>query len=472
MPEKKKNDFLIPLLTVLVDIVAIEISFLLSYWLRFHSVIAEYIPITLGIPPLMAYVEGSLIVIPIWLLLFHSRHLYQPRRVISFSDEFFAIIRLVMIGLIVVMAVAFFYREFSYSRIVFGILGLSSIICISIGRFSILKFEQWWYSKGHDLKQVIIVGTSSAAQKIIRSIPQNKILGFELIGYCTYSGTPEPLMGEARCLGSISTVPELVKKQHIDIAFIAPNETERLLVHNLILDCQGLNTEMMMVPDVVELLTSQVNVKHIEGIPFLGIKSPSLSTWNVIIKRSFDFMFSLIVLLIISPFFLIIAILVKLNSIGPVFYLQERIGLDGKVFRVIKFRSMRLDAENTTGPIWSQKNDPRATSFGRFMRRFSIDELPQLINVIKGDMSVVGPRPERPHFVEQFKREVPRYLERHRVKTGMTGWAQVNGLRGSDASITERTKYDIYYVENWSLVFDLKIILKTLHTVLFGEGAH
>ena len=166
-----------------------------------------------------------------------------------------------------------------------------------------------------------------------------------------------------------------------------------------------------------------------------------------------------------------IAILIKLGSKGPIFYLQERIGLDGTVFKVIKFRSMRIDAEQTTGPVWSQKDDPRTTQLGRFLRRFSLDEIPQLWNVMKGDMSVVGPRPERPHFVEKFKKQVPRYLERHRVKTGMTGWAQVNGLRGN-ASIAERTKYDIYYIEHWSLVFDLKIILKTIHAVLFGDDAY
>ncbi len=177
------------------------------------------------------------------------------------------------------------------------------------------------------------------------------------------------------------------------------------------------------------------------------------------------------ILILVSPILLLIALLVKLESRGPVFYKQERVGLDGNLFSVLKFRSMRLDAEANSGPVWAQKNDPRATRVGRFLRRFSLDELPQLINVLRGDMSLVGPRPERQHFVDQFKAEIPKYLERHRVKTGMTGWAQVNGLRGN-APISERTKYDVYYVENWSLVFDLKIIMKTLRAVLFGEDAY
>jgi len=172
-----------------------------------------------------------------------------------------------------------------------------------------------------------------------------------------------------------------------------------------------------------------------------------------------------------SPLLLMLAFLIKITSPGPVFFLQERVGLDGSLFRVMKFRTMQTDAEKETGPVWAKKNDPRTTSVGRILRRFSLDELPQLFNVLRGEMSLVGPRPERPFFVERFKDEIPKYLDRHRVKTGMTGWAQVNGLRGN-APIDERTKYDVYYVENWSLVFDAKIILKTLRAVLFGKDAY
>jgi exopolysaccharide biosynthesis polyprenyl glycosylphosphotransferase len=263
----------------------------------------------------------------------------------------------------------------------------------------------------------------------------------------------------------------LIRAHNIDVVLISLNDEEHVYLYNLVRDCQGLNAEIMMIPDILELMTSLVQIKHIGGIPFLGIKSPALSTWNSIIKRTFDLVFVSCILLITSPLYLIIVIFIKLDSKGPVLYYQERIGLDGEVFRVIKFRSMRIDAEQATGPVWSKKNDSRVTRFGNILRRFSLDELPQLINVLKGDMSVVGPRPERPHFVEQFKKQVPRYLERHRVRTGMTGWAQVNGLRGN-ASIAERTKYDIYYIENWALTFDVKIILKTLHTVLFGKDAY
>jgi exopolysaccharide biosynthesis polyprenyl glycosylphosphotransferase len=471
MQRKRRQDLLIPLLTVISDAVAIEASFIFSYWLRFFSALTQYIPISYGLPPLEAYIESSLVVIPVWCWLFHTRNLYLPRRITSFSDEFFAIVRLVILGMLVVMAGAFFYRAFSYSRIVFWILGFSAILFISIGRFFLLKFEQLRYVHGKDLKRVVIAGTSPVANKIFWSLTKHRSLGYEAIGYCSVDGSTENTMEHIPYLGSIASVPELIKTQSIDVILIAFNESEHSLLHDLVRDCQGLNVEMMMVPDILELMTSQVQVKHIEGIPFLGIKSPTLSTWNFIVKRTFDLLFASLILILTSPIILLIAILMKLDSKGPLFYLQERVGLDGEVFKVIKFRSMRPDAEQSTGPVWSQKDDSRATRLGRFLRRFSLDELPQLINVIKGDMSIVGPRPERPHFVEKFKTQVPRYLERHRSKTGMTGWAQVNGLRGN-TSIAERTKYDIYYIEHWSLVFDLKIILKTIHAVLFGSDAY
>jgi exopolysaccharide biosynthesis polyprenyl glycosylphosphotransferase len=272
-------------------------------------------------------------------------------------------------------------------------------------------------------------------------------------------------------LGHLSHVPQFIKDHKVDIVLVSLTYKDHPQLYELVRDCEGLNTEIMMVPDMLELMTSRVRIKELHGIPFIKIKSVPLTTWNLIVKRSFDVATSAFFLILSSPLIAVIAVLIGLDSKGPLFYRQERVGLDGKTFRLIKFRTMRADAEKETGPVWTHKNDPRKTKVGTFLRRFSLDELPQLLNVIKGDMSIVGPRPERPHFVNQFGKEIPKYLDRHRVKTGMTGWAQVNGLRGN-APIEERTKYDVYYVENWSLVFDIKIILKTVHAVLFGKDAY
>lgn len=472
MATQPRKDLFIPFLTVLSDAVAIESSFLFSYWLRFYSPITAIYPVTLGFPPLDAYIEGSLIVIPVWLFLFNRRGMHSARRNVYFSDEFFSIVRLVFIGMLLVMAGTFFYRNFSYSRMVFGLLAITSVFFLSLGRFFVMKCEQRWYRKGHDLKRVILVGTNSSAKRIYAAICNHPGLGYHVDGYFALTSGGEMADTSAKMLGTIASVPSYVREHSVDMVLVALDSRDHPVLFDLVRQCEGMNTEIMMVPDMLELMTSQVRIKELEGIPFIRVKTMPMGTWTQILKRSFDLVVAAVVLVLISPLLLLLSVLIKLTSPGPVFFLQERVGLDGTSFQVVKFRSMRTDAEKTTGPVWAQKNDPRTTALGKFMRRFSIDELPQLINVIKGEMSLVGPRPERPHFVEQFKKEVPKYLDRHRVKTGMTGWAQVNGLRGADASIEERTKFDVYYVENWSLVFDLKIIMKTIRAVIFGKGAY
>jgi len=471
MSDKSQKDFLIPFLTVLSDTVAIECSFLFSYWLRFYSPLTAYVEVTKGFPPLNAYVAGSLLVIPVWLYIFNQRGMHKARRNVYFSDEFFAIVRLVFIGMLIVMAGAFFYRTFSYSRLVFGLLGISAVVFLSVGRYAVMKFEQWWYRSGHDVKRIVLVGTNATAKRVYEAISANAGLGFAIEGYFSVDGPGQMETTSAKPLGPVANVPTYAAAQTTDIILVALDSKDHPFVFDMIRRCAGMNTEIMMVPDLLDMMTSQVRIKELEGIPFIRIKTTPMGSWNQILKRSFDIVVATLALVLLSPVFLLLALLIKLTSRGPIFYLQERIGLDGSSFRVIKFRSMKIDAEKTTGPVWAQKADPRTTTLGKFLRRFSLDELPQLFNVIMGEMSLVGPRPERPHFVEQFKKEVPKYLDRHRVKTGMTGWAQVNGLRGADASIEERTKFDVYYVENWSLVFDLKIILKTIRAVLFGEDA-
>jgi exopolysaccharide biosynthesis polyprenyl glycosylphosphotransferase len=470
MPAQHRKDFLIPLLMVVSDVVAIETSFFVSHWLRFYSPLTDVFEVTKGFPSLTAYLQGSLVVIPAWLLLFQSRKMYRARRNVGFASEFFPVLRLVFFGMLMVMAGAFFYRTFSYSRLVFGLLGATSVMFISAGRFMVLQFEQWWYIRGNDLKNVVIVGTNEAAKRIYDKIAHNASLGYKIIGYFSPSKNGAMMQTQALHLGPLSKVPQYVRVNNVDIMLIALDYKDHPKLYELVRDCEGLNTEMMMVPDMVELMSTSVGVHELEGIPFLKIKNVPFTTWNLIVKRGFDICLTGLVLILVSPLLLVIAALVKLESWGPVFFKQERVGIDGKSFHVWKFRSMGVDAEQKTGPTWAKKDDPRVTRLGRFLRRWSLDELPQLFNVLKGDMSIVGPRPERPVFVEQFK-EIPKYLDRHRVKTGMTGWAQVNGLRGN-APIEERTRYDVYYVENWSLVFDIKIILKTMRAVLFGKDAY
>lgn len=472
MTKQRKNDLLIPLIAFVSDILAFEAAFLLSYWLRFFSPLAEHFEVTHGIPPVESYVTASLIFIPVFLLVFRSRALYGTRRNIHLSDEFFVLVRLITIGMMIMMSATFFYREFSFSRGVFILLWVTSITTVTLGRFFVLKFEQGLYRRRKELKSVVIVGKNSTAEQIHQLFTQRPTLGYEVLGYyAEVAADASSPLSSARYLGRTADVPDDIVPLRVQIVLVALSHQEQDQMLDLLRRTEGKNVEFMMVPDMLELMTSRIRIREIEGVPFITLKDIPMSTWNKVLKRGFDLLFSFAALIVALPVMGVIAVIIKATSRGPVFYIQERVGLDGVSFPLIKFRSMRIDAEKHTGPVRNTKEDNRATGIGRILRRTSLDELPQLFNVLVGQMSIVGPRPERPFFVEQFKSRVPKYLERHRVKTGMTGWAQVNGLRG-DVPIEERTKFDIYYVENWSLVFDIKIILKTIRAVIFADDAY
>jgi exopolysaccharide biosynthesis polyprenyl glycosylphosphotransferase len=256
-----------------------------------------------------------------------------------------------------------------------------------------------------------------------------------------------------------------VIRDGIDRIFIAIEGAPDEAAAKIVRSCAHLPVQFEVVPDLFGRINERMRLTEMDGIPLLGVKGFPLESWNRFVKRTFDIVVSALLLLVLSPIGLLLTLAIKLDSRGPVFYTQIRMGRDGRIFRIHKFRSMQRNAEAETGPVWASQEDSRTTRVGSILRRTSLDELPQLWNVFRGNMSLVGPRPERPHFVRQFGERIPRYFDRHRVKSGMTGWAQVNGLRG-DTSVEERTRYDVFYVENWSLFFDVKILLLTLRHVV------
>ncbi len=479
MAQPRRNDFLIPTLGVLFDGIAIEFSFLFSYFLRFKTKLLSFLPLAEEIPPFNAYFYGSLVIILVWLLIFKAQGMYGARRNVPLADELFTIVKLVTLGMLVVMSAAFFYRAFSYSRIVFGLLWVTSIIAIFVGRYSLYHIEKGIYRRGRELRNAVIIGGNETAELICQKLYNHPLLGYRLVGYFadrTYRNTERATNDRAGLqqlshLGTLENVSQKILSENVELALIALTYGEYPKLSELIRDCEGVNIEFMLVPDILEVMTSGVKVKEIEGIPFIRIKSLPMTTWGRIAKRLFDIILSTIFLIVLSPLFLFVAIAIKLESKGSVFFRQERIGIDGKKFEMWKFRSMRMSAEQETGPVWTKEDDTRRARVGTFLRKTSIDELPQLINVVKGEMSLVGPRPERPYFVEQFRNLVPKYLDRHRVKTGITGWAQVNGFRGN-TSLQERIRYDIYYIENWSFWFDVKIVLKTLRALFSTKNVH
>lgn len=472
--KRKSNtsEVIVPILTVISDVAAIESAFIISFWLRFYSPLTKIFPYNGEIPPIGGYLAVTLFVIPVWVLIFQTRKLYRPRRTVFIFDEFFLIARLSTFAIIFAFGLIFFYRNFPYSRLVFILVWLTAIFLITFSRYIVLKYEKNLYNKGRGLKKALIVGNNSNASDICNNFSTHPYAGFDIIGFIeadNYSG--ENYVDNKVKLGRYSEIANVIKENQVEILLVAIPSHENEKLYNIMKLCEGENVEMLLVPDFLEMITSSVRVQEIDGIPFLKIKSIPMNIWNRFLKRSFDFTFAAITLLISSPIFLLIALFVKITSKGPVFYKQERISFEGKKFDMIKFRSMVADAEKDTGAVFVAKNDSRYTTLGRFLRKYSLDELPQFINVLKGDMSIVGPRPEREYFINLLKEKIPKYLERHRVKCGITGWAQVNGLRGSDTSLEKRLEYDIYYIENWSIVFDMKIILKTLREMFFSKAA-
>lgn len=467
----RRGDSLIPFLTVVFDSLAIEVSFLLSYWLRFRSSLFDYLGFVHGdAPPFSGYWVGSLCIVVVWLMLFNARKMYTARRSVTLADELINSTKVVSLGMLVVMSVAFFYRDFSYSRVVFGLLWVLSITFIFAGRATLRWLERSFYKRGKHLQDAIIIGGDTLANQVYSRLNRHPSFGFHILGYFSDAPAHEELrLAEARHLGPVSNVPAYIDEHSIRLAFLALRSKDHPKLFDLISECEGINVEFMMVPDVLDILTSQVTVKDLEGVPFLRIKRIPLTFWGRVVKRTFDIVVSAFLLTLSIPLWFVIPLLIKLDSKGEVFFSQYRVGLDGTQFKMYKFRSMHSGAEEFDNEArLGIRNDPRRTRVGSFLRRVSLDELPQLVNVLKGEMSLVGPRPERIKFVEEFQDVVPKYLDRHRVKTGVTGWAQVNGLRG-DSSIEERIKYDLYYVENWSLAFDIKILLRTLHAALSAK---
>ena len=459
MSAHRRGDYVIPLVSVAADALAIEAAFLLAYWLRFRSGAIGGGPA----PRIEGYLVGSIVIVAVWLMLFQGRRMYGARRSVSLADETVSVVKVVSTGMLVVMSAAFFYRDFSYSRVVFAMLWVFATLFLVCARGAVQAVERSLYRKGRHLQEAILLGSDERAAGVYARLQGHPSFGFNILGYfADVPAAPGLPLSAASRLGRLADAPAFIRARGTELAFIALRTEDHPALFDLIAECEGVNVEFMMVPDVLEILTSRVQVRELEGIPFLLVKGMPFTAWGRILKRTFDVAVAALTLAVLSPLMGLIAAAIRLDSRGPVFFTQRRVGLDGREFTMYKFRSMRQGSERSDASAGlGIPNDPRRTRVGAFLRRTSLDELPQLVNVLTGDMSLVGPRPERTRFVEEFRRVVPKYLDRHRVKTGLTGWAQVNGLRG-DTSIEERIKYDLYYIENWSLAFDVRILLRTL----------
>lgn len=457
---------------MLMDALIIFLSFTISYWIRFLS---GWILVPKGIPPYFYYFSASVAVGILWVLIFWMVGLYESRQSMTRDEEIYRVAKGTVVGLAAIMAFSFFYREVVWSRLVLGLATIIGFVLLSLERSLAVKVYQSLMKKhGLGLKKAGLVGNGETAQKILEQIEKHPEYGYRIdlligISDCCSASAQE---GKNQInLIKIEELSALVERHSLDTLFIVLPQQSQSQVLDIVNAVEHRQIELKFVPDLIGIISHDTSVSQLGDIPLINLRVVPISEWDLLIKRAFDMSSSILAVVLLSPIMLLLAGLVKLGSKGPVFYSQERAGYDGATFKMYKFRSMRIDAEADSGPVWARDGDSRRTKLGSFMRKYSLDELPQFYNVLKGDMSLVGPRPERPFFVAKFKEQIPRYASRHKVKSGVTGWAQINGLRG-DTSILERTQYDIFYIEHWSLLFDIKILFKTMIQVLFSNNAY
>ena len=462
---RRRAQVLLTFTLLLLDAAVIALAFYAAYRVTFALNVG-----TGPTPDLLAFAPMILAMLVSLISVYFFYKLYHQRRGESRIDELYKLIPATSIGVIVATAiVTVLYRDLEYPRLLLVFIWLFTLLFVALERLLFGALRSLAYARGWGALRVLIVGAGESGIMILEKIRSSPRLGYRPVAFLDDELVGRQVLG-LPVVGSPDDLGQTVRTLRIDEMIIALPDAPHQQILSIVSKCEDSSVSIKVFPDVFQIMASEVNIGDLSGLPLLAMRDVALRGWRLTLKRTVDLALSGIFLVLVSPFMLLLALLVKLDSPGPALFMQLRMGLDAKPFPIFKFRSMRLDAEKD-GPGWTTKDDPRVTRLGKFMRRTSLDEFPQLINVFLGHMSLVGPRPEQPAFVEQFRELVPRYMERHREKAGITGWAQVNGLRG-DTSISERTKYDLYYIENWSLWFDFKILILTLLKLFRDRSAY
>ena len=461
--------FIERILLIISDVVTINLSFFFWVELREKSGYSSFLPLSD-----LIIVSG--IICLGWLLLFLFFGLYRSWYAQSRFDEFISLFKTITIGVVLIFLATLDIQQdienpVQISRIMIVSYWILLLVTVSFGRMSLRTLQRKLLEHGIGQRNSVIIGSGKKANELFEKVKEYPALGHKILGLVSlrrqddYSKPAIPVLGEVENLVAI-----LVENQ-IEEVIIALETEERAKVFDVIGSCNGLKVNLKIVPDLYDIVVGQARTNQIYGFPLIEIFPELMPQWERRVKRLFDILFSGFVLIVFSPLWLLVALTIKLDSHGSVFYSQERLGRNGKLFHVYKFRSMVRDAESISGPVWADKNDPRVTRVGKIVRKLRIDEIPQLLNVLKGDMSLVGPRPERPYFVERLKMEIPYYTRRFRVRPGITGWAQIkHQYDQSFDDVRKKIQYDLYYIENMSLRMDLKIILNTIYIMLAGKG--
>jgi Undecaprenyl-phosphate glucose phosphotransferase len=460
-------------------------AFMIAYALRFHTAfITELVPVTKGVPPASQYLRVLPFIVALVPLGFHLQGLYRLRRGRSRVDDFFAVfvgtILAVVFGIVSTLYVQTYFASptardvgaFEVSQVVWALFLVLNVGLTFGSRAAVRDLLERRWRAGIGLKRILIAGSGDLGRLVADKILEHRELGYQIVGFVDdraggdhlgYRGLP--------LLGTLDEAGEITAREQVDHLYVALPPEQHVRMLELLDSTSREMVDVKVVPDLLQVIALRARLEDLDGVPVINVNDVPLQGFNSAVKRMLDIVISAMALVVFAVPLGILALLVRLTSKGPVFYHQERMGLDGKSFTIVKFRSMYDDAERQTGPVWTVPGDQRITSFGRFLRRSNFDELPQLWNVLCGDMSIVGPRPERPHFVEQFKHKIPQYMLRHKVKAGLTGWAQVNGWRGN-TPLEKRIEYDLYYIENWSVRLDLKIMWLTLVRGFFHKHAY
>ncbi|HBJ2621749.1 TPA: undecaprenyl-phosphate glucose phosphotransferase [Clostridium botulinum] len=445
----KENQNLLNKINAFSDILILFISMTLAYFIRFYifSSDTEYIK-------LIKYIQFTLIIVPINLILYNFFNLYHSFRTTAFKNEFKKIIKANTILVAILLSLLFVSKLINISRWVIIIFYFVNIVLITSKRFILRRTLSKMRSNGMNLKHVIIIGAGETANEYLRVIKENKSFGYSYTGYVANSSN-----FEGKKLGNFNDLYKILNTFNADEVICALDIEDSKYLESIVSACEKSGTKISIIPFCYKYIPSKPYIDQLGSIPLINVRRIPLDNFgNAFMKRALDIIGSLVLIILTSPIMIFTALAIKFTSKGPIIFKQNRVGLNKKTFTMYKFRSMRVNNEETTG--WSTNNDPRKTKFGSFIRKFSIDELPQFFNVLKGDMSLVGPRPEIPHFVDEFKNEIPLYMVKHQVKPGITGLAQVNGFRG-DTSIKKRIEYDIHYIENWDILMDIGILFNT-----------
>jgi Undecaprenyl-phosphate glucose phosphotransferase len=458
-------------LFVAADLTVVVVAWGLAYVLRF---LVPIVPVTKGVPSAVNYANLLPLICVVWGIVFHASGLYDPMRGASESTERRRVLRASSLAMLIFLALSFLVIEKQYplSRLTLLYFYVLSSGLLVLERATLREILREARRRGYNLRHVLIVGDGELALAVRDRMQRHPELGLKVRGFVTDDpARVRSFVDATPVLGHWDEVSEIVAAGGIDQVLLAlPFESlphlERVLAR-----LDGAAVDVKVVPDVERFVSLRSGIEEFDGLPIISLRATPLTGWHRVLKRALDVAVAAVALVLLSPLLLLIAALVKLTSPGPVLFSQERMGLDGRVFRVWKFRTMRADAEAESGPVWAVSDDPRRTPVGAILRRLSLDEIPQFLNVLRGEMSLVGPRPERPVFIAEFRRHVPRYMLRHMVQAGMTGWAQVNGWRGN-TSVEQRIEYDLYYIENWSLVLDLKILMLTFVRGFMNKNAY